>query len=110
MLLASKPGQDGWCGTCYPGDLNPGDEGFCDKYGGKSESGSKQEMGKPRADKNWGWCAVWCKNTAGSNLEPLLGDANTRPYEHWPLHDYLVSTGLLVFILSVMTYAFSKER
>ena len=22
----------GWCGTCYPGELNPGEEGYCDKY------------------------------------------------------------------------------
>jgi hypothetical protein len=35
-------GPDGWCGTCYPGDLNPGSEGYCDKYGSKSETGSKQ--------------------------------------------------------------------
>ena len=45
--------------------MNPGKEGYCDKYGGKTESGSKQEMGKPKADKNWGWCAVWCKSKAG---------------------------------------------
>jgi hypothetical protein len=24
-----------------------------------------QEMSNPKADKNWGWCAPWCKITTG---------------------------------------------
>ena len=25
----------GWCGTCYEGNLRPGQEGYCDYYNGK---------------------------------------------------------------------------
>jgi hypothetical protein len=64
--------KDGWCGTCYPGELNPGTEGYCDKYAGKTETGSKQEMGYPKPDTHWGWCATWCRDTGGQGLSKTL--------------------------------------
>ena len=33
----------GWCGTCYPGELNPGEEGYCDKYDEGNEKDIKVE-------------------------------------------------------------------
>ncbi len=47
----------GWCGTCYPGELNPGQEGYCDRYHGGTETRSKEETGRPTPDANWGWCS-----------------------------------------------------
>ena len=31
----NEAGRNGWCGTCYEGELNPGQEGYCDYYNGK---------------------------------------------------------------------------
>ena len=28
----NQPGPSGWCGTCYEGNLEPGEEGYCDYY------------------------------------------------------------------------------
>lgn len=35
MCYFNNAGPAGWCGTCYHGDLNPGEEGYCDYYNGK---------------------------------------------------------------------------
>ena len=29
---SSESSEYGWCGTCYNGELQPGQEGYCDKY------------------------------------------------------------------------------
>jgi hypothetical protein len=62
---ATDPGKYGWCGTCYNGELQPGDEGYCDKYQGNSETKTPKESGKPTFDQNWGWCSDWCDNKEG---------------------------------------------
>ena len=35
LCYYNKAGPAGWCGTCYDGDLQPGEEGYCDYYNGK---------------------------------------------------------------------------
>ena len=32
----NEPGRGGWCGTCYEGDLKPGEAGYCDYYNGRN--------------------------------------------------------------------------
>ena len=67
------PGDShGWCGTCYPGELSPGQEGYCDKYHGGTERGSRGEMGRPAPDSNWGWCSRWCSERGGPSASPRL--------------------------------------
>ena len=34
MCYSPDPGTYGWCGTCYDGELTPGEEGYCDYYTG----------------------------------------------------------------------------
>ena len=34
MCYSPDPGTYGWCGTCYNGELSPGEEGYCDYYTG----------------------------------------------------------------------------
>ena len=53
---------NGWCGTCYPGELKPGQEGYCDLYGKGREIDDIVEAAKPTLDSRWGWCNRWCKN------------------------------------------------
>ena len=35
LCYFNQAGSAGWCGTCYEGDLSPGQEGYCDYYNGK---------------------------------------------------------------------------
>ena len=51
----------GWCGTCYPGELEPGQEGYCDKYEEGSEIDNRVEAARPTLDSRWGWCNKWCE-------------------------------------------------
>ena len=51
----------GWCGACYPGELKPGEEGYCDEYGGGTEIRNTVEAARPTKDSQWGWCNKWCK-------------------------------------------------
>ena len=37
LCYSTDPGPYGWCGTCYEGDLRPGEEGYCDYYHGLTE-------------------------------------------------------------------------
>ena len=60
--VSSKSSENGWCGTCYQGDLNPGQEGYCDKYKADTELGTDEEMGRPTHDKNWAWCRSTCQD------------------------------------------------
>ena len=52
----------GWCGTCSPGELLPGDEGYCDKYGMDDEKDNYAEMARPTPSFKWGWCNNWCND------------------------------------------------
>ena len=36
LCYFNQAGSAGWCGTCYEGDLRPGQEGYCDYYNGKT--------------------------------------------------------------------------
>ena len=55
------PGRRGWCGTCYQGNVQPGQEGYCDLYGPQTLTKLQREFSRPTTDSNWGWCANWCK-------------------------------------------------
>ncbi|TRY62920.1 hypothetical protein TCAL_02031 [Tigriopus californicus] len=55
----------GWCGTCYSGNLNPGQEGYCDKFLSGTELNTTTEFSRPQLDQNWGWCNQWCENARG---------------------------------------------
>ena len=60
----------GWCGTCYPGELEPGQEGYCDKYEEGQELDNQVEAARPTKDSRWGWCNKWCeKGTVKVNRE-----------------------------------------
>lgn len=66
----SRPGEHGWCGTCYDGVEEQGKEGYCDPYQGNTkEMPPKSEFSKPTTDENWGWCTPWCKNSQTSTKE-----------------------------------------
>lgn len=54
---SDQPTEHGWCGTCYNGELDPGEEGYCDRYHGDTETGDEEERGRPTPDSNWGWCS-----------------------------------------------------
>lgn len=58
---SDKPGSRGWCGTCYPNNERPGTEGYCDVYDSTTISEDRREFSLPTSDRNWGWCADWCK-------------------------------------------------
>ena len=64
--------ESGWCGTCYEGELKPGEEGFCDKYHFGRELKGSSEYGKPIPDANWGWCSDWCKLRGGPKPAKVL--------------------------------------
>ena len=68
---STKASYHGWCGTCYAGDVEPGQEGYCDKYKSGSETGSEAEMGRPGGDKDWGWCRGTCHDRQVSLAETL---------------------------------------
>lgn len=69
---SSVPTLYGWCGTCYHGELEPGQEGYCDKYFSGTEKKSGAEMGRPKPDRNWGWCTRWCVNRASQSMQNKL--------------------------------------
>ena len=71
----AKSSRYGWCGTCYPDDLTPGQEGYCDKYHGGTETGSLEEMAKPTPDTHWGTCSKWCHNPMGPAASQNLQEA-----------------------------------
>ena len=58
--FSTKSSDHGWCGTCYQDALDPGQEGYCDKYKSGMELRTNSEMGRPKVDKNWGWCRATC--------------------------------------------------
>ena len=68
---STKASYHGWCGTCYAGDVEPGQEGYCDKYKSGSETGSDAEMGRPGGDRDWGWCRGTCHDRQVSLAETL---------------------------------------
>ena len=70
--FATQAFEHGWCGTCYPGELEPGQEGYCDKYKSGAETNTEEEHGKPREDKNWGWCSNWCGDKEGPSQVQTL--------------------------------------
>ena len=69
---SGEPSKHGWCGTCYNGDVQPGQEGYCDKYMSGSERNIPKEFGRPTSDANWGWCNKWCDDSTGPMQSPKL--------------------------------------
>jgi len=60
LCYSTYPGRNGWCGTCYEGNLKPGHEGYCDYYHSQSEKRTLKEAARPTPTHNWGWCTDWC--------------------------------------------------
>ena len=60
MCYSTNPGRYGWCGTCYEGNKNVGEEGYCDYFHTGTETKLSREASRPSATRNWGWCTEWC--------------------------------------------------
>jgi hypothetical protein len=71
-ILSTKASDNGWCGTCYHGELDPGQEGYCDKYNAMDDLKTEAEMSKPRYDKNWSWCKSICTDQSDPSLAQKL--------------------------------------
>ena len=67
-----NPSENGWCGTCYPGERKPGEPGYCDRYNEGLEKDNDVEMSNPTLVKNWGWCRGICQQKGPTNSDVLM--------------------------------------